>query len=436
MESEKMKQHFQRFANVGRYALVLPFLVLGMASFGRADDESAPPVHPITTTSRGFDFPMERPIYTPPHTEGVLGRCFPNIHGGEAIHLDYLYTGGVFNNSRGGIRTREATVYTGISDIGITIDTKKLGLWKNGTFYVASFFSHGPNVSDFTGDYQSVTVYAYETPAQVSEYWYEHRFFNDKVKIKAGKQDASADFFNLSATGDFLNASATCIPTTFIPNPPNNAWGVGAYWDVSERFCLKAGIFDAKPFGDRFWTSETGDLYSTYQIERHHSLCCGLPGFAFFGAWYDSSSIDMLDGSGKSRAGNYGFTAGVEQMLYRRNVCDDEDMRGVTAFFQYGWTEKNRGELRDYFGAGLTWLGLMQNRPEDSIGVGVNVARFSEGYRREESLPHAYESAWEFYYRVQLTENCMLQPDLQYVVHPGVEHNDAIVTGLVFQIVF
>ncbi len=385
-----------------------------------------------------MNFPIERtrPGYGSTHSEGILGRHFPNIHGGEAIHFDYVYTGGLFNNARGGVQTRRASSYAGVFDFGMSFDTEKLGLWKNGTFYVHSLFSHGPNVSRFVGDYQGVEVFAYEVPAQVSEYWYEHRFFGNELSVKMGKQDAGADFFYLESTGDFINNSATCVPGTNIPTAPDNVWGVSGLLNLTEKLHARVGIFDAKGNANKFWMSESGDVYSAYQIEYHHDLYGYLPGFVYAGAWYDSSKTDLLTDPGRTGAGNYGYNVGFEQMVYRRHVCDKEDYRGMTIFFQYSGNKRDRNELKNFWGLGMNWLGLFEHRPDDVFGLGMFVARFSNGYRNQEELRFGEERAYEIYYKMQLTDNIAIQPVFQYVVHPSGSYRNSFVPGLVFQLVF
>ncbi|MDR0326699.1 MAG: carbohydrate porin [Planctomycetaceae bacterium] len=380
--------------------------------------------------------PMEQSYNAPPHTEGMLGECFPHLHGTEALHFDYTYTGGVFNNARGGMKTKNAAVYNGIFDLGITADTEKLGLWRNGTFYVHSFFSHGNSPSRYIQDYQGASAFAYETPAQVSEYWYEHRFYNDALTIKSGKQDAGADFFYLESTADFLNSSATCVPTTYIPTAPDNAWGVSGFLKLTEQLCFKAGIFDAQADANTFWMSEEGKVYSAYQLEYHTLLRRYFPGFIYAGMWYDDSDVDSMAKLGETVKGNHGFNFGFEQMLYRRHICRKDDLRGITMFFQYADSQRDRNELKGFWNLGFHWLGMFDARPEDALGFALNTAQFSAGYRAEEGLRYSQETAYEIFYKVQLTENVMIQPDLQYIVHPGGQHRDSLMPGLVFQVVF
>ncbi len=394
------------------------------------------PDNHLTTTGSLMRFPLEEPISMPAHTDGVLDWCFPRLHGNDALHFDYLYTGGVFNNARGGAKTKNATRYNGIFDLGITADTEKLGLWRNGTFYMHSLFAHGRNPSQDVGDYQGVSVFAYETPAQVSEYWYEHRFWGDALKIKAGKQDAGADFFYLESTADFINASTTCVPITGIPTAPATAWGIAGNLHLTKNFCLKVGMFDAQANADKFWMSESGNIYSAYQVEYHYNLFRHLPGFVYIGAWYDSSKTELLDGSGQERAGNHGFSTGFEQMLYRRNYRDPEDMRGLTMFAQYSGAKRDRNEVKNFWNFGLHWLGVFTDRPDDILGFAVNTVRFSDGFRKQEGLPYSYETAYEIFYKTSLTENVSLQPVLQYVVHPGGQYRNSIVPGLIFQVIF
>lgn len=434
-----MQMNFRRFLLIGGISLFL----FSTAILEARQTDALPQQHPTTEGAGArMRFPLERTLIPSSHAEGILGRYFPNLHGNEAIHFDYIYTGGVFTNARGGARARGATAYNGIMDIGITADTEKLGLWKNGTFYMHSLFSHGPSPSRYIEDYQGVSVFAYETPAQVSEYWYEHRFFDGIFMLKGGKQDAGTDFFFLESTSDFINSSATCVPTTGIPTAPDNAWGLAGSLSLGERIGLKAGIYDARGNAGKFWMSESGEVYSAFQVEYRYSLFRRLSGFAYFGGWYDNGDFEeygVLDEDGeftRTRAGNYGFNAGFEQMVYRRNPRNCKDLRGFTIFFQYGNAKKNRNELDSAWTFGVHWLGPFDDRKEDCMGFAVNTVRFDEGFRASEALRYGRETAYEVFYKAQITENFSVQPLLQYVVHPGGEHRNSFVPGFVFQVVF
>ncbi|MDR0871410.1 MAG: carbohydrate porin [Planctomycetaceae bacterium] len=368
-------------------------------------------------------------------TEGILGSTFPRIHGSDALHFDYEYTGGVFTNARGGGRTSHSTRYAGIFDMGITADTAKLGLWKNGTFYTHALFSHGENPSNWVGDWQGVAVFAYETPAQVSEYWYEHHFLDETVFVRAGKIDAGVDFFYLDSTENFVNASGTCVPTTGIPTAPGNAWGAMSVLNLSKNCCFKFGFFDADGDANQFWMSETGNVYTAYQFDYHYDLFKYLPGFAYIGAWYNDN--ENMSYAGGVHSGKSGYSVGVEQMIYRKNYLKNGDNRGLTFFTQFSQPQSDReNALRTFWGLGMRYLGFFENRPDDVLGFGVFQASFDRGLLAADSLPFANETAYEIHYHAHITDNAAVQPILQYVVHPGGRYRNAVVPGFSFQIVF
>ncbi|MDR3233009.1 MAG: carbohydrate porin [Planctomycetaceae bacterium] len=367
-------------------------------------------------------------------TEGILGGIMPNLHGNDALHFDYSYTGGVFNNARGGAQSSHSTRYAGIFDISVTADTGKLGLWKNGTFYTHALFSHGRNPSDFIGDWQGAAVFAYETPAQVSEYWYEHRYCDDSVAVRAGKIDAGADFFYLNSTENFINSSGTCVPTTGIPTAPADAWGIMSSVNLSDNFCFKIGAFDADADANQFWMSGSGNIYTAVQFDCHYTLFRHLPGFAYIGGWYnDSENHCYLN---HTHFGKSGYSAGFEQMIYRRNYTRKEDRRGWTFFAQFSQPQTDReNDLFRFYGLGLRSLGFFEYRPDDVLGFGIFSASFDRVLRSNDSL-NAAETAFEVHYHIHFTDNAAVQPVLQYIVHPGGLYRNALVPGITFQVVF
>jgi porin len=413
---------------------ILATLLLSVVSTAVAQTNSGLD-SPHSDSEMSLRVPIDRSSNSPPaHVEGILEHCFPRIHGNEAVHFDYAYTGGIFNNARGGAQTKGATSYVGIFDWGATVDTERIGLWKNGTFYAHALFSHGFNPSQSVGDAQGAAVFAYETPAQFSEYWYEHHFFDGAAAVRAGKIDAGVDFFFLESTSNFINSSGTCVPTTGIPTAPNNAWGVVTDLTLTSNLCFRWGLFDADGNANKFWMSESGNVYTAYQVDYHYTLC-HLAGYVYAGAWYNDAANTGY--SGRVHSGNSGFSVGFEQMLYRTDCRSKEDHRGLTFFAHYSETAKDRDNVFSRFrSAGIQWLGLFADRPDDVFGFGLFSARFNDELRIAEPLTFGSETAYELFYHAHLTENVAIQPVVQYIVHPGGLYRNAFVPGLVFQITF
>ncbi|MGL6194802.1 MAG: carbohydrate porin [Thermoguttaceae bacterium] len=401
----------------------------GAQHHNELDEENLP-----IQSSTGLRFGLEQPRPVPPHSEGLLSELFPNLHGFEGVHICYLYQGGVYTNARGGYQTRNATTYNGKAELGLTVDTEKIGLWKNGTFYSDTRFAHGISPQNYVGDFQNTCTYHVDNPAQVSQYWYKHHFLDDRLRFKVGKQDAAVDFFFLSTTQDFLNTTPAYMPTSMLPRAPNNAWGAAGYYYLTDHLCVKAGAFDARPNGDMFWMSDAGTVYAPFQIERHYSLFGKLPGMFYLGGWYNSSRMELYKGG--TVLGDNGFVGGMEQMLYRKNCNDPKDTRGIAFFAEYGTSNPDRNILRDAYTLGFTWKGFWDCRPKDSIGLSANTVRFSFEYLSEAHYEYSFETAYEFYYQIKISDNFFIQPDLQYIVHPAANYEDSLMPALVFQAIF
>ena len=94
--------------------------------------------------------------------------------------------------------------------------------------------------------------------------------------------------------------------------------------------------------------------------------------------------------------------------------------------------------------AGLTWTGLLESRPIDKLSFGVSVARagspFQAAFQAEQAdgvgAVHRYETVFEATYRARVNEWLTVQPDVQYIVHPGFDPNlkNAFLFGLHFEV--
>ncbi|GHT15747.1 hypothetical protein FACS1894170_13300 [Planctomycetales bacterium] len=89
-----------------------------------------------------------------------------------------------------------------------------------------------------------------------------------------------------------------------------------------------------------------------------------------------------------------------------------------------------------FWGLGLRWLGLFENRPNDVLGFGVFSASFDRVLRQSDDWRYAAETAYELHYHAHVSDNIAVQPVLQYVVHPGGQYKNSLVPGFAFQVTF
>lgn len=198
----------------------------------------------------------------------------------------------------------------------------------------------------------------------------------------------------------------------------------------------------------------------------------GLPGAYRLGGFYhtDAFSDDRLDNRGRSLAdplstgrprrhsGNGGIYAVGDQVIYRRPgaggsraedvsqtasapVGNAADSTGATSgaalpsgpelrvFSRVGFAPQDRSLADFYVEAGFNYRSLIPGRGRDLLGVAFSYTNISGDLRQfardanrfhgtHDALPD-YEAILEATYQVNLAPWLSVQPDVQYIVHPG-----------------
>lgn len=358
---------------------------------------------------------------------GLLGEA---VHGRGAISGEYIYTGEIFTNMRGGIGTHRATHYMGLLDLTLAADFEELGLWRGGRFVVFAQDMHGRGITEqFVGDFQVLSNIDAPDRMQVSEYFWEQNWLDGQLRTVIGKIDANAEFAVVPIAGEFINSSFGFHPTVPMPTYPDPSAGVAVFWDVNEWFRLAGGVWDGEPDGRNWGVSGSGSIFSIYEAEIHYRLFGKLPGQAHASIWHHSGPVESLLDPGREFADNYGAECEAQQMLLREDRNDKDNEQGLYTLFQFGWSPNDRNEINQYYGAGLLYRGPLRGRDNDSAGVGVAHVIFSD------ELPNMdYETVVEVFYSVQLIPWIRIQPDLQYIAHPSGRYRDAFVYGTRFEI--
>jgi hypothetical protein len=121
--------------------------------------------------------------------------------------------------------------------------------------------------------------------------------------------------------------------------------------------------------------------------------------------------------------------------LTQRNVLTDDWWGQRSALAQRGIG------IELYTGAGLVYMGP-PGRPADQTGIGVAAAHNGSPFEHTAPAsglaPADAEIALEWTYRAVLTPWLALQPDFQYIIHPGglISRLNAVVIGLRSEIDF
>ena len=98
-------------------------------------------------------------------------------------------------------------------------------------------------------------------------------------------------------------------------------------------------------------------------------------------------------------------------------------------FLQCGWSPSDRNTVDRYIGNGVTYRGPLSGRDADLFGIGIANAGFSDPTLRT-------EQAVEVFYKAQVNDWMVLQPDTQYIANPSGAGRDAWVVGLRTEMAF
>lgn len=100
----------------------------------------------------------------------------------------------------------------------------------------------------------------------------------------------------------------------------------------------------------------------------------------------------------------------------------------MNVFARLSASPPDRNQISFTFDGGITFDGVIPGRPDDVLGVGFSYSRISPSLSALDrdtlragtyTLVQDYEALIEFSYRAQIVPGWTIQPDVQYMWHPG-----------------
>jgi porin len=273
---------------------------------------------------------------------------------------------------------------------------------------------------------------------------------------------ADSEFAISDYAGVFINATFGWPAFTYMNTPnggpafPIGAPGARVAWNLTDWFTFQSAAFEGNIFAQNVnrhgfrWQLSAQNGY-TFLSEaqfrwNHRDGDTRLPGQLKPGVWFQTGrNADALASS--TGSGNSGFYLVLDQMLYREpcettdaglakdgkstvrdktfktSIAKDNNDQGLGCFGRISFAPADRNFISFYFDTGLTYKGLIPSRDDDTLGVGFGYAQLSHGAQNTlsagDSTPAGAEMVLELTYQTQLTHWLVVQPDLQYVIHPG-----------------
>lgn len=365
--------------------------------------------------------------------------CAPDCDAAPFVTAAAVYTGDAWRNASGGIETGNRY----LDNLDVTLEVSPGPMFGLGDLRFFAYLLHNQGdalAEELTGAAQGISNIEATGSLRLYELWMEWQMGRTPGTLRFGLYDLNSEFDAIETAALFINPSNGIGPDFAQSGQngpsifPNTSLAL-RYGVAGERWSLQFAALDGVP-GDpehpdrtamRF-DSDDGLLLAT---EVNYRAASGFR--AGLGFWQYTSEFDDLLVTDRRRDDNAGVYAIVETPL----LLADGD-RGARLFLRAGQAEARINPIELYLGFGGVYTGLLPQRPEDQIGIAVSIARLGDAWRgtASEALPHERETIVELTYRVQVLDWLALQPDIQYVRHPGMDPGleDSWLFGLRFEV--
>ena len=390
----------------------------------------------------------------------------------------------LLGNTTGGAAT--GTTYSGLLNMGLAVDLQKAAGWEGASFKNTWLWLYGSNLSSqYIGNALNASSIAGFPGFRCYEFWFQQNLFHDVLSVRSGLLGLDTEFMSSDTASLFVNSTfgAPGLFTLDMPNSgptyPMATLGVRLALQPCSWLTLRSALSQANPFtqqqnarGFNWNFGPAGGLLSLNEAVvswNKEPQAKGLPGTAKAGFWLqsgqnptDSDSADVTTfafASPENRAYSSGFYGIIDQQLYavtsKPSPSDGKNAveggknssaqassdstgsgRGLSSFVRIGFSPQTDSPAGFYSDTGLVYTGLIPTRASDRLGFAFGYARMGNQYASLGSvsgLPGVgYEAVSELSYSVQVSPAISIQPDLQYIIHPGGSqlYGNAFVVGV------
>jgi porin len=330
-------------------------------------------------------------------------------------------------NALGGLR--KSTAYAGELNVDLQFDMGKLAGVRGLTFDVSGNWASGSNLSESVGNVFDVAEAFDGTEVRLYTLFLQQRLFDGRLDLKAGRFATGDDFLVgpsfVSLVNEALNPLMTVVQINVpgVTTMPNATWGGRVIARPTEALSVAAGAFYSDPtldvltangteFGINAKNGYFAIAHATYHLNQEEGST-GLPGHYRIGGYYDSNRYPSFTDPDSQRRGNYGVYLTAEQMAFREGGASSR--QGLSVYGTLVYAPSQRINTIPYFAAvALGYQGPLPRRDNDLAAFAVYYGAFSRYLAGQ-----TYELVLEWTYALAVTPWLTVQPDIQYIIHPG-----------------
>jgi porin len=380
---------------------------------------------------------------------------------GRGITGGVNYIGEVLGNAQGGVK--RGTTYDGRLELYADIDFEKLAGWNGLSFHANAYQIHGKGLTTYNVQNLFATSYIEATEAtRLFEVWFEQKVLSDKLLVRFGQLAADSEFGTSDTAGQFINGTFGWL-TSFAANLPSGGAayplatpGVRVKFEPTGSATYLLGFYNGDPTGPRC-RDKSGNAGNPQDCNDHgldfrlgdnvfaiaeaqfkynqDKSASGLPGVIKLGGWthfgtfndnrFDVAGVTIATSGNAPRRihGNHALYAMIDQHVYA-----DASERAINIFARISGLPGDRNTIDAYGDVGVKFSGFVPGRKADTFGAGFAYGRVADGQRAASRdniaagtgvLAADFEAVLELSYIAHIVPGWTVQPDFQYVWHPG-----------------
>lgn len=346
-------------------------------------------------------------------------------HKPAVVEFGAQYISDVSRNFDGGMCKGHGQM--GLIDLTALLSSDSAGLFPGGELMVHAEHTHGATLTGtYVGDFQTFSNIESTPATYLYQLWYRQTI--GRASLLVGRHDLNSEFMITDYGLLFVNSAFGVISSGSLNVPlsifPRTGLAAVATVEITPRLLLKAGIYDGDPgdfetdpYGLSMRISADEGALAISELHYGTSINGKLNGMVKLGGYYHTGKFEQYtDTTGTLQQGNWGVYMHIDQQLIVRPGGDDH---GLGAFAQLSFAPAALNMNDWYCGVGLHYTGVFPGR-DDILGIGYAIMHASQPWRSLSASPLlSCESAVELTFREPLGEHFIVQPDIQYIIHPG-----------------
>jgi carbohydrate-selective porin OprB len=358
--------------------------------------------------------------------ETLAGAWDPIRRAAQRIGLTLTgsYVGALQTNVTGG--QHQVWSYAGQLSIAVSADLNELIKARGLSAYAGFSWGTGSNLG---GSLDSVILTSglYAPSFYLGEMYLQQTLLRQKITVLAGRLAAANAFATLPVFANYVNYGINPNPfslgandITFFGPPTGTEWGAQASYAVTPSIRIAAGAFNTnvnsangENHGTDFALQEGNKgVLAIGEIDYLHNQranSAGKPGQLTVGYLHSNNSFPSLVNPTQQSDGYSGAYVMGQQMVFRPDGPGTS--RGATVWGSWAWNSQDLvSPIPTFWGAGLSYEGLIPARKDDVLSAGVIRAEASKY-----APPSNNEQLLELNYQWNHSRFLTITPHAQYL---------------------